>query len=182
MVVTIELALAVAFGGALFAVGEWIGMLRFSAWAFRIGPRVLVETREFPPSLSGATAADTGLGQFKELSTDTWMFRPRSRGLSLLDAFAVKGTIHWDAGQVTIVGRVPLFSVVFLGSWLVGWTILAVLMGVSGSSLPSTLGVGVVGPVAVPLLVYVLIPFEVRRARKVLGEFEELLRENRGSR
>jgi hypothetical protein len=41
----IEIAFAFALLATVVGVAEWIGVLRFSAWAYRVGPIALDETR-----------------------------------------------------------------------------------------------------------------------------------------
>jgi hypothetical protein len=176
-IAVLELAFAVSLFSAFFMVVEWVATLRFAQWAFRMGPRVIREVRPIPapPIAPADSILGTERGEFVQLSRDTWLFRPRSRGFAVLDWFAVKGVLDFKEGEAGIVGRLPLSSVLFLDSWTIGWISGCVAMVMSGNNvvLGAVLGLLVLGAaVAIRL---VLVPLEVRRAQAILDDFESIV-------
>jgi hypothetical protein len=175
-VIVVGVAFAIGLVAAVFAIVEWVALLRFSTWAFRIGPRVMLEGKVLPRLPKGLDASlDTQHGEFRRTARETVLFRPRSRGLSVLDAFAIGGTLRWSEEETVIDGRIPVGPALFVGCWLVGWGTIALMMWRAHANLLIVLGLASVVPLVVIVLVYLVIPMEVRRARRILDEFAETL-------
>jgi hypothetical protein len=175
-VAIVEVAFAIALAAAIFAVVEWVALLRFSGWAFRIGPRVLLETVALPPLPQNLQVSlDTEHGQFKRIASNAVLFRPRTRGLSILDAFAVSGILVWDTDETMVDGRIPLATTLFVTSWLVGWGAISLVVWLSHANLLVVIGLAVVVPLVALAVVYVVLPAELRRLRRILDELAELL-------
>lgn len=175
----IEIAFAFALLATVAGVAEWIGVLRFSAWAYRVGPKVLNETRwmAIPPA-DVNEVFETEKGRFKLVAPNVCLFHPRTRWLSVLDALAVAGTITWgeESGEATVVGRIPLFTTLFMKFWAIGWIAAGFYLGYTGGDLFVAWGVAASAPLAL-LAAWLLAPIEARRALRVLDELEEGLAE-----
>lgn len=175
----IEISFAVAMVAAVTGVAEWIGVLRFSRWAYRSGPVVLRAQRKLPvpPAEIGHTFG-TEKGQFQLVEPDVCLFHPRTRWLSVLDSFAVAGELRWtDGNGVEVVGRVPLSTIVFLWAWAVGWLSAGYYVGLTGGHQLAAWGIALCSPVTVAGAWYLLVPIEAARGNRVLDELEAGLAE-----
>jgi hypothetical protein len=164
-------AFLVALASAFFSVAEWIALLRFSGWAYGIGPHVLRDKavlQALPDSVE--MSLDTEHGEFKRTAEEAVFFRPRTRGLSILDAFAVAGTVRWDGEEAAVDGRLPLSTVLFVSSWLVGWSAIVAVTWIGGGNRFVVLGLAAVVPLVIAAVSYLVVPMEVRRARRVVDE------------
>lgn len=180
LALVIEGSFAIALVAAVTGVAEWIAVLRFSRWAYRLGPVVLSGQRRLPrpPAELGHTFG-TEKGQFQLVEPGVCLFRPRTRWLSVLDAFAVAGVLSWseDGDDVRIEGRVPLSTMVFLGAWAVGWAVAGYYTGYTGGDQLVSWGVALCSPAVVLGSWYLLIPLEAARANRVVDELEAGLAE-----
>jgi hypothetical protein len=170
----LEAMFLVAFISMFLVIVEWIATLRFAEWAFRIGPRVLGESRTTAvlPS-KGDSPFETEFGMLKQIGPEQFLFRSQSRGLSILDSFAVKGSMRLAEGNLVVEGRVPLGTTIFLTSWLIGWAAGSFAMGVSGRGVLAAVALASLAVMATLAVLYAVIPFEVRRARRIVDEFLE---------
>jgi hypothetical protein len=175
----IEISFAIAMVAAVVGVAEWIGVLRFSGWAYRLGPVVLRAQRRLPlpPAEIGHTFG-TAKGQFQLVDSSVCRFHPRTRWLSVLDSFAVAGELRWgDGDSVEVEGRVPLSTIVFLWAWAVGWLAAGVYVGMTGGHQLAAWGIALCSPVTVAGAWYLLVPIEAARSNRVLDELEAGLAE-----
>ncbi len=160
-------------------IAEFVAMARFWPWAFGIGVRVWRETRPVPlPTGAVGTEIETSRGKVKLVDPGCCLFR-RTMGLAGYDVrtpFPLKGAIRWNGDRATVEGRVPVFSTLFLAAWLVGWTVAGFMM--ARQTGPRTLATGILllGWVVATGMILFSIPFEIRRARQVLAEYEAQLR------
>lgn len=172
----VEITFAVSFVAAVFGVAEWIAMLRFSRWAFRIGYVVMRETRSWPGVSEDEW--DTALAasdEVREVEPGVYLFRSESRGLSVLDAYVIKGTLRREGSEVDIEGRVPFSTIAFVYSWVIGWTGTTLYMAMSGQDALRALGLALLGPLALIATHVFWIPMEVRRSRHIVDQFEHRL-------
>jgi hypothetical protein len=176
----IEIAFAFALLATVVGVAEWIGVLRFSAWAYRVGPIALSETRwiAIPPADLNEPFG-TEKGSFKLIERDVCLFHPKTRWLAILDAFAVAGTLTWrqEGGEARVEGRVPLSTTVFMVFWAIGWIAAGYYVVYTQGNPFVGWGVAVSAPIALFGAWYALVPLEARRALRVLDELEEGLAE-----
>jgi hypothetical protein len=175
----IEISFAIALVAAVTGIAEWIGVLRFSRWAYRLGPVVLRGQRNLPvpPAEIGHTFG-TEKGQFQLVEPDVCLFHPRTRWLSVLDSFAVPGELRWrDGGGVEVTGRVSLSTLVFLGAWAVGWAAAGYYVGFTGANQLAAWGIALCSPVTVAGAWFLLVPIEAARSNRVLDELEAGLAE-----
>ena len=120
-------AWVVGVASLFLAVAESIGMRRFAGWVFRSGLVVLAEDRIIPNpagrSLSHRTI-ETANGEFRFVDSGECFFRSHFRvsGARVQTSFPLKGSIRWSGDHAHIKGRLPIFTAVFMGAWLVGWT------------------------------------------------------------
>lgn len=176
-IAVLELAFLVSLLSAFFMAAEWVSALRFAEWTYRIGPQVIRETRPIPtpPAAPADSVLGTDRGEFVQLSPTRWLFRPRSRGFAILDWLAVKGIIDFDAGEARVIGRLPLSSVLFLGSWTIGWVSGCIAMALSGHNVVLGVGLGVLVVAAAVAVRMILVPLEIRRASAILDDFADLV-------
>jgi hypothetical protein len=176
----IEISFALAVLAAAGGVVEWIGVLRFSPWAYRVGPLALRENRRIavPPASIGEVF-ETEKGRFKLVEPDTCLFHPRTRWLSILDSFAVAATITWRSGdgEATIEGRIPVFTMVFMWLWAIGWIAAGYYVVYTQGDPFVGWGIAASAPIALGGAWYYLVPLEAARAMRVFGELEEGLAE-----
>lgn len=163
------------------AIAELIGMWRFSGWVFRSGLVVLAEDRIMPnPSgrLPSHETIETTHGKFRFVGPSECLFRSQFRrsGSRVHTPFPLKGSIRWSGDHADIKGRIPIFTVVFLGAWLVGWTAGA-WMTISSGSDGAGMGIAVllIGFAAVGGLTAFSLPYEKRRSRSLVRELEALI-------
>lgn len=175
----IEASFAIAMIAAVTGVAEWIGVLRFSRWAYRVGPVVLRAERRLPvPPAEIGHIFGTEKGQFMLVEPDVCLFHPRTRWLSVLDAFAVAGQLRWGGSRgVEVEGRVPISTMVFLWAWAVGWAAAGLYVGVTGGHQLVAWGIALCSPVTVAGAWYLLVPIEAARSNRVLDELEAGLAE-----
>jgi hypothetical protein len=180
--VALEVAFTISFVAALFGVAEWIAALQFSPWAYRIGPVVLRETRKLPspPAESDASSGTAG-DEFRLVEPDVVLFRPKSRGLSVLDAFAVKGTMRLAGDDAVVEGRAPISTMIFVDSWSIGWIATTLYMSMTGQGVLKSLGLALLAPLSIVGARYFWVPMEVRRASRMLDQLEERLGEGASS-
>lgn len=103
-------------------MAEWMGVMRFWGWAFRIGFRLADFRTALNPSAWPAAAAKSGPNGVRvkqvsdtkalvsTLSTDRW---PRRWGF-------VKGTIENSGGETRVQIRTSAFPWIFMALWLIG--------------------------------------------------------------
>jgi hypothetical protein len=176
--VVMEIAFVIAFVAAVFGVAEWIAALQYSRWAYRIGPIVLRETRKLPdPSAESGASSGTAGDEFRLVEPDVVLFRPRSRGLSVFDAFAVKGTMRLAGEDAVIEGRAPISTMIFVDSWSVGWIATTLYMSMTGQGVLKALGLSLLAPLSIVGARFFWVPMEVRRTSKMLDELEAQLGE-----
>jgi hypothetical protein len=163
------------------AVAESIGMWRFSGWVFRSGLVVLAEERIVPnPSgrLPSHETIETANGKFRFVGPSECLFRSQFRMFTFQvhTPFPLKGSIRWSGDHAHIKGRIPIFTAVFIGAWLVGWTA-GSLMAIASGSEGAGFGVPflVIGFAAVGGTTAFSLPFEKRRSRSLVGELEALI-------
>lgn len=160
------------------AIGESIGIWRFSPWVFRTGIRVFQETLSVSvPTVGIGSEFETKHGKFKLVAPGLCLFRFRMRWFSLdfYTPFPIKGILWWDGTVARVEGRIPVFTTVFFAAWLVGWTVGGAMATFQEDGLLGGIGFLLFGWVfAVGICVF-SIPFEIRRVRKVLSELHATL-------
>ena len=108
---------------------------------------------------------------------DVVLFRPKSRGLSILDAFAVKGTMRLAGDDAAIEGRAPISTMIFVDSWSIGWIATTLYMSMTGQGVLKSLGLALLAPLSIVGARYFWVPMEVKRASRMLDQLEERLGE-----
>lgn len=169
-------ALLVGVASWFLAIWESIAMWRFSPWIFRAGIRVLDESWSLPvPAMGMGSILETKNGKFKIVSHELYLFRLRARWTGILVAmpFPIKGTIRWSGNLARVEGRIPVFTTAFLLAWVVGWTAGSVLAIVQPGGFLVGLKFLLLGWLTAGGICLISIPFEIRRARKLLDELEE---------
>ncbi len=104
---------------------EWIGTLALSALVFRTGIVVFREIQAVPsPAVGGGGRFETPSAVCKFVGPGYCLFRYRVRlfGFTLHTPFLVKATGRWEGPSVTATGRIPVFPIVFLVAWALGFT------------------------------------------------------------
>jgi len=163
------------------AVAESIGIWRFSPRVFRSGFVVLSEERIIPHPggrVPESHTIETANGKFRFLNPNECLFRGQSRWFAfrLHTPFPLKGSIVWSGDHAQITGRAPIFTTVFLGACLIGWTAISLTAIVSGGDglivgAPFLLfGIAVVGG-----MVALSLPLEKRRAAALVRELEAVI-------
>lgn len=133
---------ASAAGGWLIAIVEAIGVWLFRPWAFDVGPIAVVQeirTNAVPPFVRPAEGkADTFIYRVRK---GQCFFRGRafSPHRKLRTPLEIKGTMTSSGNAVTVVGRFPLGSTIFLSGWLGAWSALAILWASRGGSISGVL-------------------------------------------
>jgi hypothetical protein len=89
--------------------------------------------------------------------------------------FPIKGSLRWAGDQATVVGRIPLFTTLFLAAWLVGWTAAAVMMPLAAGGVLAGLGFLLLGWAFAVGICLFSVPFEIHRARQMLDEYEDCI-------
>src|SRR5262249_31971162 len=159
----------------LLGIGESIGMWRFWPRVFETGFRVLQEARSLPlPTLAVGSEFETKSGKFKIIAPQLCFFR---RGMSWLNVdfhtpFPVKGSLRWNGSWAVIEGRIPVSTTLFLAAWLVGWTIGMAIVASKPGNLVGGLAYLFLGWTFTAGICLLSIPFEIRRATRILREFE----------
>jgi hypothetical protein len=176
----LEIAFAFALLATVAGVAEWIGVLRFSPWAYRIGPIALRQTKwiAIPPADLNEPFG-TEKGEFILVEPDVCLFHPKTRWLAILDAFAVAATMTWDgeSGEARVEGRAPLATTVFMVFWAIGWIAAGYYVVYTNGDPFVGWGVAASAPIALFGAWYALVPLEARRALRVLDELAEGLAE-----
>jgi hypothetical protein len=162
----------------ILTIVEWIGTLCFSALVFRIGIVVFRETQALPPSPIGSDdRLETDNAVYRSAGPNCWLFRFRVRifGFTLHTPFLVKGTARWEGTSVTTTGRIPVFPIVFLVAWALGFTAGGVMVIRSDESAWLGIGLLLLGWLFALGLCLISIPFEIQRARLAFEEIHEAL-------
>jgi len=179
-VVQIGFTLFIAAWGAgvalwLLAIGESVGMWRFWPRVFEIGVRVLQEARSLPlPTLAVGSEFETKSGKFKIIAPQLCFFRMRMSCMNadLHTPFPIKGSLRWNGSRVAIEGRIPVFTTLFLAAWLVAWTIGMAIVASKPGNLVGGVAYLFLGWAFTAGICLLSIPFEIRRAMRILREFE----------
>ena len=157
---------------------EWIGTLALSALVFRTGIVVLRETHALsPPAVRAGGRLETEDAVCRFVGPGHCLFRYRVRlfGFTLHTPFLVKGTARWEGTSVTATGRIPVFPIVFLVAWALGFTLGGAILIRGDESVWIGIGLLLVGWVFALAMCLVSIPFEIQRARLALEEIQEVL-------
>lgn len=161
-----------------FAIYEFIAVHRLTYSSFRYGRLVYVasEPISLPAHLiKPDQIIKTRNGRFKFVNEQECLL---SRKIFVIfpTPFPIKGKIRWHNGMAKIEGRIPLGTTVFLGAWLVGWTDGALMATGSNSlSLFSGLIFLLFGWLIAGGMYFFSIPFEVRRAQRIVDELKVYL-------
>jgi len=154
----------------LLAIGESIGMWLFWPRVFETGIRVLQEARSLPlATLAVGSEFETKSGRFKIIAPQLCLFRRR---MSFYSPFPVKGSLRWYGSWVAIEGRIPVSTTLFLAAWLVAWTIGMAIVASKPGNLVGGLAYLFLGWAFTAGICLLSIPFEIRRAMRILREFE----------
>jgi hypothetical protein len=159
----------------LLALREFIGMWRFWPRVFGTGIRVLQETRSLPlPTLTVGSEFETKSGKFKIIAPQLCFFRRRMRWLDfdVHTPFPIKGSLRWNGSRAAIEGRIPVFTTLFFAAWLVGWTIGTAIAAFEPGQLVGGGAFLFLGWAFAAGMCLLSIPFEIRRAKRILREFE----------
>lgn len=168
----------------LLFVIEWIGTLRLSPWAFRFGPVVIRETYSLSLPLDSCRARsgdETARADWRLVGPTFCLFRFRVRllGPTLHTPFLVKGAIQGQevtprqGAPAQVVGRLPLFPLLFLLVWLIGCTAGGIMMVIDGQPLGVSIALLAIGWLFPPAICLASIPYEIGRARDALEELKE---------
>jgi hypothetical protein len=160
-------AWGVAVVSWLLAIGESIGMWRFWPRVFETGIRVLQEARSLP--LAVGSEFETKSGKFKIIAPQLCFFRRR---MSFYSPFPVKGSLRWNGSRAAIEGRIPVSTTLFLAAWLIAWTIGMAIVASKPGNLVGGLAYLFLGWAFTAGICLLSIPFEIRRAMRILREFE----------
>src|SRR5579862_1219750 len=104
------------------AIVEAVGMLCFWGWTFGMGVRIWQDRSSLhPPAAETGAIIETENGKFKVLAPTVCIFRIKmpTFGFHVHTPFPIKGTLRWDGNGSTIEGRIPIFTTLFLCTWLV---------------------------------------------------------------
>ena len=150
-------------------------MWRFWPAVFRYGVRVWQEARALPlPTRAVGSAFETRHGKFKFVDPQLCLFRWRMGWFSfdVHTPFQIKGSVRWNGSQATVEGRIPVFTTLFMAAWLVGCTVGGATMTLQPEGLVGGLGFLLLGWSFGALMCFIAVPFEVRRAKRILSEYE----------
>jgi len=181
------LSIAIFIGAWLVAVISWfysiyefVSMHRFPS-TFILGRLVLKESAPFPierAPIDTARVYKTRIGKFKFLNPRECLFCLKFQifALRIQTPFPIKGRIRLDNGVATIEGRIPLGTTIFLGAWLVGWTVGGLMFAV----LAPGIAVESLSFTAVGWLIWGATSFwsfriELGRARRIVDEIRILV-------
>lgn len=155
----------VCLGSWFYALAEAIGIWRFWAWAYRKGFRLFEEVVPFPMQRPASPVMNLREVKAKMISPDEILFRAPAPmfGFGIKTPFPIKATLRWSASKAVIVGRLPIGTAIFLGAWLLGWSI--------GGLFPSKgdvdrLSFVLTGWLVAGVIIAISLPLERRRIRK----------------
>ena len=177
------------FGGigilsGYFAVVEFIAVRLFKYSFFGFGKLVYAESDDIPlpvETIHLQQIIKTENGKFKFVNEKECLFFERLKlwPFRFHSPFPLKGKIRWRIGIAEIEGRIPLGTSVFLGSWLIAWTGMAIIILASHPaeffSGDLLFGIFISGWLIVGGLYFLSIPYEIRRAKSVVAELKEYL-------
>ncbi len=165
-----------------FILFESIAVHRFAYLPFGFGKLVYLESEAIPlpaESIHMQQVIKTENGKFKFVSQKECLFFQKIKwwGFRLHTPFPLKGKIRWRNGIAEIEGRIPLGTSVFLGAWVIGWTAGALMLLGSDSAafFISALGVFIAGWVFAGGMYFLCVPYEIRRAKRIVTELKEYL-------
>lgn len=159
-----------------YSLYEFVSMHRFRASTFTRGRLVFQESAPFPIE---RTTIDTGrvyktrIGKFQFLNPRECLFCLKFQifSLRIQTPFPIKGRIRLDNGVATIEGRIPLGTTIFLGAWLVGWTVGGLMFAVMDPAVAvESFGFTAVGWLFAGAIYFVSLPIELGRARRIVEE------------
>jgi hypothetical protein len=170
-----------AMGSWFLAIFESIGMWKFHRWAFTTGIVALSDDRVLPNPrgrLPLNEVVETANGKFLLTGPNECFFRSKFHWFSfhVQTPFPLKGSIQWSSGNARICGRLPIFTVLFMAAWVVGWTAGSIMAVGSGNDrgpggVPAVaFGLGVAGG-----MFAISLPIERRRAKALVAELEGIL-------
>ena len=110
-----------------FGIFEMFSAFRLTGKLFHLGPVILRRVSQLPsarPSLPQGETINLTTFQLRLVDSYSGIFGPRFSffGLRPSSHVPIKGTVSWNAPYTTMEVRMPLGTVLFLDSWLVGWT------------------------------------------------------------
>lgn len=178
--------LAVAGIGILFgyfAIFEFIAVRLFRYSFFGFGKLVYADSDDIPLPVEIIylqQVIKTENGKFKFVNEKECLFCERIKlwPFSFYPPFPLKGKIRWRNGIAEIEGRIYLGISGFLGSWLIIWTAMALMISVSYPVAffnELLIGYFIFGWLIAGGTYFLSIPYEIRRAKSVVAEFKEYL-------
>ena len=173
--ITFLVGFAVIVVGMVFAWVEALAAWRFSPWIFRLGPRVL--TMQVPldpwPRMDSGRTGMTGSASYKILGDDHCLFRLRGvlGGQLVYTPFPIRGSILRRGSLASVDGRLSLAGIVIYAGWLFALTVacLSSWSGLGRYAVWILLG----GWAFVAGIAWTSIRYELRRARRVVGEVSQ---------
>lgn len=162
----------------VLGIAEFIGILRFTPWVYRLGLCVLREHTALHcpawPS-SGPSTVETPSGRARILGPTECLFRPPLLHFGVHTPFPLKGTVQWQGVRAEVVCRLPMTSFVFFVAWLVGWTVGAAmaLLSPGGHFMGAAFLLG--GWAFAGALSWFSIRLELQRARTIMEELNTAL-------
>jgi hypothetical protein len=177
------IAWVVGVASWFLGLAESLGMWRFKPLAFRLGLVGLREDRVLPNPygrLPVGEPFETQNGKFILTPQDGCLFRSRFQrfGFRLHTPFPMKGSVRWVGDHAHIECRIPMFPMVFMAAWIVGWTTGLIMLIVSeGEGAGAAIGLAffAIGVGAVVAMTALSIRFERGRAVKLVAELEARL-------
>jgi hypothetical protein len=196
LVATFVVALVMAAAAMIPCAAEYYAAWQFRPWVFRRGLVVLSEEQVLPNPGGRFVPNDrveTANGTFLFDAPNECHFRSKLLPSQWRTASPVRGTIMWTGDRAQITGRLPVFFVVFVSAWLVGWTaqclvILSIVVRQVAPDVrafvPDLLLVGIALVSCLALMGVIAkygVSYWVNRAKSLVAELEALLQVSRGA-
>ena len=118
------------FGAWFLGVAEFLGILIFAPWAFRIGPiAIRREERLSQPNVLGEISTfETADVKCRVLEGHSCIFRGRFGVSRWHTPFEIRGEMSWKDGTLRTVGRYSMGVTLFFLAGLILWTFGSMLM------------------------------------------------------
>ncbi len=109
----------------LLAVAEFVAANRFAPWAYSIGFTIFKESANLPKILSITDKIVELDGVKLKIVSENKIFFIRKNAffeLKIRTPFPIRGIIVKNNNKWQYEAVIPLFTVIFLAAWLIGWS------------------------------------------------------------
>ena len=165
-----------------FAIFEFIAVRLFKYSFFGFGKLVYAESDDIPlpvETIYLQQVIKTENGKFKFVKEKECLFFEKLKlwPFRFPTLFPLKGKIRWRNGIAEIEGRIYLGISVFLGSWFIIWTGMAIMILASHPAefFSEVLVIFILGWLFAGGIYFLSIPYEIRCTKSIVAEIKEYL-------